>query len=150
MEKKYLLFFIFCAAVFFGKGQNTLTLETAVNTALQNNYSITIARNENEIDALNYTTAKNAVFPTVNFTGSDIQEFNSINQQYSNGNEVNKAGTSSNILTAGLSATLPLFNGFKLYATKNRLEQLLAEGENQLNATLLSTVAGVEIQYYKI
>lgn len=130
--------------------QQYLSVEEAVKIALSNNYQVQILANENAINEVNYNVALKAVFPVVNATASDVQEFNSINQKYSSGNETKETGVGSNDLAIGIEASLPLFNGFRLYATKNRLQQLLSAGENNLNAEIQNTAALVQVQYYKI
>lgn len=130
--------------------QQYLSVDEAVKTALENNYQIQILTNENAINEVNYNVALKAVFPVMNATASDVQEFNSINQKYSSGNETKETGVGSNDLAIGIEASLPLFNGFRLYATKNRLQQLLSAGENNLNAEIQNTAALVQVQYYKI
>lgn len=139
-----------CISLRLACAQDTLHLEDAAKAALENNYDIRIARNNSEVNALQYEAAKDAVFPVVNATGSDVQEFNSIHQQYSNGNETNKSGAGVNNLSVGVEAGIPLFNGFKLYATKNQMESLMREGEINLNEEIQNTLANVETQYERI
>ncbi|MBC8046989.1 MAG: TolC family protein [Fimbriimonadaceae bacterium] len=131
-------------------GQQTLLLSDAVAAALKNNYEILIEKNNYSVDEINYNASQNAVLPTVNLLGSDIQEFNNVNQKYSNGSEVNQKGAGSNSLSLGLAAEFPLFNGFRIYATKNKMEELLAEGENNLNAQIQNTIAAMQFQYFNV
>lgn len=144
------MFFLFSLILNHISAQRTLTLNEAISAALKNNYDILIEQNNNTIDQINYETAGNAFLPTININGSDIQEFNSVNQQYSNGTEINKSGAGNNSLSAGLSAEFPLFNGLRLHATKNKMEELLAEGENTLYAKIQNTIASVQYQYYNV
>ena len=127
-----------------------LTLQDAINTALKNNFDIQIARNNAEISRINNTYGMAGGLPSVNINASDNNSIYDLNQKLSSGSEINKAGVTSNTLNAGLTAGITLFNGFKVVATKERLNYLQSQSEILLNQQIQNTMAAVMTTYFDI
>ena len=70
MTKPIALFFISLALAATGRAQDTLTLETAVATALRNNYEILLSKNDSAIAAINYEYRNAAFYPRLNASGT--------------------------------------------------------------------------------
>src|SRR5579884_2381705 len=104
-------------AFLFGKSEalsqvrDTIDLEQAIATALQNNFDIRIARNDSIVAAVNFSYRNAALYPTLNGTGTVLFNNNSQSQTYSGNITKSRSGIASNNNNFGLSTTWLLFNG---------------------------------------
>ncbi len=131
------------------QAQNVLTLDKAVNIALKNNFDILVARNDADIAQLNNTSGNAGMLPTINVNGSGDYAYNNIYQKSSN--ETNKYPTqSSTYLTANAELSWTLFDGGKMFVTKNKLSQIQALGELQFQTKVLETMYNVIAAYYDV
>ena len=130
--------------------QQKLDVRSAVNKALANNLQVQIARNEAKISQLQNTFGYAGGLPSLAFSANDNNSMYNLHQKLSNGTETEKNNVISNSLNAGLTANYTLFNGFKMWASKERLNQLQQMGETQLNLSIQNTIAAVMIQYFEV
>ncbi len=135
---------------FIGNAQQQFTLRNAIDTALRNNFDIQIAKNYVEIARMNNTYGMAGGLPNVSANAGDNGSLSTINQKYSDTTESNISNRGENIVNAGVSAGITLFNGFKITATKERLSRLQNLSEIQLNQQIQNTVADIMITYYDI
>lgn len=131
-------------------GQRVLTLEEAINIALKNNLDIQIARNDLEANSILNNIGIAGGLPAVTGSINDNQSFNTINQKLNTGQDIHRSGAWGNALTAGLSGSFLLFNGFRVYATKNRLAAIESQSKYLVNVQVQNTIAAVMTQYYNI
>lgn len=140
-------------AVFFpilANAQQLLTLKNAVDTTLKNNFDIQIARNNLEISRLYNDFGMAGGLPSFGVIATNNATLSSSYQKYNDGSETTITDANGNSLNTGLSASMYLFNGFKITATKKRLDLLQKQNEIQLNSQIQSTVADVMMQYFDI
>ena len=128
-----------------------LTPAEAVRIALESSYDIRISRADADIARLNNTRANAGMLPTVNFVAGENLAVNGVQyQEFFNGTTVNRYGVLSNNLTAGVQLAWTLFDGRRMYIAKNRLEQLEALGQLNLQNQVQQTTAAVLLGYYDI
>ena len=113
--------------LFFGANiltaQELLTLETAIQTSLENNYNILIARNNSSI-ATNSNNKGNAGFlPRLNTRGDYTYNISNSQLEFFSGDQQKRTGASNNSARLGADLTWTAFDGFKMYATRDRLDQ---------------------------
>lgn len=141
----------FLALGHHGQSQEKLSLTDAIQTALKNSYDIRLAKDNIEIAGINNNIGVAGGLPVVTATVNDNETVTSINQKFPDpSRNINRSGVSSNNLTANVNAGILLFNGFRVKATKQRLEQLEAQSREQLNAQIQNTIAAVSSQYYEV
>jgi len=133
-----------------GMSQQLLTIQHAIDTALLNNFDIRIARNEVDIARKNNTYGMAGGLPFVSANAGDNASITTINQEKSDGTSTKIANQGQNSVNAGVSAGMTLFNGFKIVATKERLNRLQNLSQIQLNQQIQSTIADIMITYYDI
>jgi outer membrane protein TolC len=133
-----------------GFSQLALTLQSAIDSALLNNFQVRIARNNAAIGQLNNNTGTAGMLPSVGINAGDNQSYNTIHQELNTGTVINKDNASGNLLTGSLSASMTLFNGLKISAEKERLHYLQLQGEQLLNSEIQNTIAAVMVNYYDI
>ncbi|MDO9258073.1 MAG: TolC family protein [Bacteroidales bacterium] len=142
---------IVLALPFIGKAQQQFTLRNAIDTALLNNFDIQIAKNYVEIAKMNNTYGVAGGLPYVSANAGDNASLSTINQKFNDGTaETNISNKGENDVNAGVSAGIVLFNGFKITATKEKLNRLQNLSEIQLNQQIQNTIADITITYFDI
>lgn len=130
--------------------QELLTAEEAIRIALENNYSIQVARNELEIDRTGVSWGNAGILPTVALTASNNNSIQSTRQTRSSGDVIEVDNARNNNLSYGVVADWTLFDGFRMFARYDQLKELEKLGEAQLQQTILSRVSDVLITYYDL
>ena len=128
--------------------QQVLTLQEAISTALESNYNIRIARN-NETIATNQNTAGNAGFlPSVNVNGTTSYTSNNTTQKFFSGDERQGTGAGNTAVRAGLAVRWTAFDGFRMYAVRDRL--LLEEQRSKAftRSVMQDLVTQIQNVYY--
>jgi len=131
-------------------GQQTLTIGEAVETAIQLNFDIQIARNNAMIHTTNNTIGVAGGLPTVSINTTDNNALYDLDQKLSSGVDIRKNNVTSKSINTGISASMVLFNGFKIRATKEKLALLQSQSTFDLNAQIQQTIASVMMIYYDI
>jgi outer membrane protein len=149
MMKRQLIFYILFFPLLLN-AQQIMTLQNAIDTVLKKSFDIQIARNNVEISKLNNNLGMAGGLPEFGIVATDNATLNSSYQKLNTGTESTISDAAGNSLNTGLSASMYLFNGFKITATKQRLDLLQKQSEVQLNLQIQSAVADVMIQYYDI
>lgn len=130
--------------------QDTLTIEQAIATALQNNYDIQVARNDSVIAAVNFSYRNAAFLPTLNANGTILTNNNTSSQTYETAGTKTRSGIRSGNTNAGLSMNWVVFNGFRMFINRSRLGQLLELGSLSAKNQIVNTIADVIRGYYNI
>jgi len=148
------IFLSFCSILFFNSllhAQDTLmSAQEAVKAAVENNYGIIISKNEIEINSINNNWANAGAIPIVSASATKTIGVNNLEQKLSNGTVTRKNGNSTQNLNAGIAVNWRIFDGFKMFATKKRLEELERGGEYAFRKNLNETVFNVISSYYNI
>ncbi|HUS01338.1 MAG TPA: TolC family protein, partial [Chitinophagaceae bacterium] len=147
---RYLFFYCF---IFYGitsNAQELLTPEEAVATALQNNYEIRLSRNDSIIAAIDYSYANAAMLPQVSGNGGLIFNRNNQKQKLADGSDRKANGIKTRNLTASLGLEWVLFDGFKMFITRDKLKEALLLGDLTVKNQIVDVVAGVLKTYYNI
>ncbi|WP_291914976.1 TolC family protein [Chitinophaga sp. CB10] len=130
--------------------QDPLTLQQAVNIALKNSLEIQLAQNDVEANTLLNTYGYAGGLPLIQATATDNEQTTNLTQRLNSGEEIKRTGNVSNALQTGLGASIVLFNGRRVVATKRRLEQLQQLSGAQLDSMIQRVVANVELKYYDV
>ena len=149
--KKIIFILLGLAITFNSLAQQRLTLQDAVNTALKNSYDIQLFKNALDISTINNNIGIAGGLPTVTATANDNEQLSNINQKFSDATRnAQQSGVTANILTANVTGSMLLFNGYRVVATKQRLAQLQQQSNSLLNVQIQSTIAGVIVKYYDV
>jgi len=149
-EIKLLLLTIGAVGFYNSVYAQSITLNDAVDIALKNSLDIQVLRNNRQIADINNNIGVAGGLPAVTASVTDNEQVNNINQKLNTGVEIKRNGASGNTLTAGLNASMLLYNGSRVVATKKRLEQLETQSEQYVNSLVQNTVAAVMTAYYDV
>ena len=147
MKKILLPFLLFIC--FRSSAQQVLSLQEAVATALQNNYDILLSKNDSMVAALDYSY-RNAVFlPRLNGVIGDNWTRNQQNQEFSTGTK-REGRVKTNNINAAVNLNWVLFDGLKMFATRDKAAEFIRLGELGIKDQVVNTVATVVNTYYNI
>ncbi|MEI6141596.1 MAG: TolC family protein [Mariniphaga sp.] len=127
-----------------------LSLEDAITTGLEKNYSIRISKNNNEIAKNNNTIGNAGLLPSVGISGSARKSIITSETEAVGGavTKSNNAGTTALALGAALDWTL--FDGFKMFIQKDKLALLQRQGETSSRVAIENTLSEIIVTYYSI
>ena len=131
--------------------QNQLSLKEAVTIAIQNSYDIKLVENNASIAKNNNNYGVAGGLPTVTANGTNNNTLTTINQTFPDpSRNTTRSGVDGSTLNGGLTATMILFNGFRIAATKERLASIEKQTEAALQVQMLNTSSTVMQQYYNV
>ena len=148
MTRIYLLLVLLLPLL--AKAQVSITLKGAIDTTLKNSFDIQIAANSVMISKINNTAGVAGGLPSVNASLTDNQSITKVFQRLNSGVEIEKNSASGNNLSSNITAGILLFNGFRVVATRARLDHLQKQNELQLNLLIQNSIASVMAKYYDI
>ena len=132
------------------QGQKVLSVDDAVQIALKNNFDILIARNDADIAKVNNTPGNAGMLPDIKMSGSASYEVNNIHQGLQSGAESDYPSLKSAAISAGTQLSWTLFDGGKMFVTKNKLNEIETLGEIQFRDKVLNTMYNVIAAYYDV
>ncbi|PXY02144.1 hypothetical protein DF185_05730 [Marinifilum breve] len=132
--------FIFIALIVLGRvsllnAQEALTLESAIQIALSNNYDIKVAKNGSEIAKNNATKGNAGLLPSLNASGG-------VNYSEHNEDEIYSSGA--------LNFSYTLFNGLGARHTYQILNLRKQQGELTARFNIENTIANVISGFYQL
>lgn len=116
--------------------QNTenkeLTLDEAIEIALQNNFDIQLAKNDEQIATIQDNWGNAGRLPVINGNAGYNYSNTNLRQKLTTGQDINRNGASFQNENASVSVQWRIYNGGRVIAAKNRLQ----ESVNIANLTL--------------
>jgi outer membrane protein len=131
------------------QAQTTLTLEEAINRALNQNFGIKVLQNDVKVLSNNAVKANAGFLPNVGLTASETPSFGYLNQKLSNGGEVNRSNVSNN-LAGTIQLSWLLYDGKRMYLELDRLKELQGVGEISLRLRSEQLIYDVMRTYFNI
>jgi len=133
----------------------TLTLHEALTTALKNSLDIEISQTNVDVQSLRNTAGFAGGLPTVGVAASTNGVINNTQQEFFNaasGGNLKRAvsGAQSSQYAAGLTGSYLLYNGGRVHATRQRLDELAKISQLQLNSTVQNVLANVSLRYFAV
>jgi len=129
---------------------NELSLDQAIQKAIQNNYDIRIERNVALVAQVNNSWTNAGAYPIISANVTPYIALNNLHQNLSNGTEISKNNSLLKTLNANVEINWNVLNGFKLYTTKERLSTLEKIGELELKSRINQTTYDVIYNYYDL
>lgn len=157
--KKYLFTFFICVGTVSFAQQNNfrqapssklLTLEEAINKALADNYGIQLAKNDSALQAIEYNYRNANLLPRLNGSTGLVLNNNDQYQKFNDGTIRERNGILSNNLSSSVSLNWTLFNGLKLYTSREKALSIQQLGSLELRNSVINTLALVINTYYGV
>ncbi len=132
------------------QAQELLTLEEAVEIALENNYDIRLAKNELKVDSLGVSPGYAGMLPRVFAQATTNNSIQNISQTRSDGNVIELDNAKNNNINYGIGLDWTIFDGLRMFARYDQLKELEKLGKAELQSTVLNRVSDVMITYYDL
>lgn len=129
-------------------GQNTLGLKECISIGLENNFSILIARNSEEIARNNFTLGNAGFLPSVDLNGRHNGTLTNTTNNLTDGTSTSTTGVFNTQNSASASLGLTIFNGFNAVTTYKRLGELNAIGQLNTQLAIENLVSNIVSGYY--
>jgi len=143
----FLLFLILSRPL---SAQEVISLEEALAIALEHNFAIRIAQNQKEISELNNTPGNAGMLPSLSLSASHTRNQNNTYQEYFDGRIRESPDARSNTTNAGVQLNWTLFDGMKMFITKEKLEELEQQGEIAFRMQTENLIASVTEIYHAL
>ena len=143
--------YIILALVFAHTGVNaqTYTLQSCLETGLENNYSLRITRNKEQISHNNATLANAGYQPSIDLNaGYDATLANSDSKLRATGETQSIRNSLDHTLSAGIGVDWTIFDGFNISTTYKQLKELEKMGETNTRIEIEDFVANLAAEYY--
>lgn len=147
--KKLILIFM-AVALNNVEAQTLLTPEQSVATALKSNYNILLKQNDSAVYALDNKYANSAFLPSLNASASTLFNNNNTRQTLADGTQKSQTGINSNNIQSSLNMNWVLFDGLKMFATRDKLKAYTELGSLELKQELEDVISQTLIAYYSI
>jgi len=130
--------------------QELLGVDDAIKLGLEKNYSVLIGKNLQEIAIAQNNVGAAGMSPSVTLNGSyNLSSLNSY-QEFSTGTIQDRQGAKANNLSASVLASWIVFDGFRMFAIKKRLNLNEDLSGIQLRQQMENTVYNIILAYYNI
>lgn len=146
MIKRYLSILFIIAFSISGSGQDDLALADALQVSLSQNFDIQLVNKSIEISKVQNTWGEAGRYPTVSL---NLTQGNNISDQSNNPTAFIQEILMQNSVQGGVNMNWVLFNGFRVKANKEKLEQLEAQSEGNAALVVQNTIQGVILAYYQ-
>jgi len=127
-----------------------LSLQQAIAEALQHNFGILLARQDETIASNNVTRGNAGQLPSL--TGNLTRTFNNnnINQRFGQSDPRVVSGATSNAFNTNATLGWTIFDGFGMFIAYDRLKTLREQQQQISRATVEETVENVTNAYYNV
>ena len=148
MKRIYTIIVIACIT-FQAQAQRLYNLRYCLELGLQNNYSLRIAHNDEQISSNNSTWANAGLLPTLDFTAGytgSIDKSSSTSRETGVTTKTN--GGYEQSANVGLNLNWTIFDGFNMTADYQKLQELKRQGETNTRLAIEDMVANIAAEYY--
>ncbi|MDD4226213.1 MAG: TolC family protein [Mariniphaga sp.] len=128
--------------------QEIFDLSRCVSTGLEQNFSVKVARNREEISENNYTRGNAGFLPSVTTTNRFGGNVTSTTQNMNNGSKKTSSGIHNTTGSAAVNLDMPIFRGFSVQTTYQKLNELKQLGELNTQMAMENLMAQIVAEYY--
>ena len=129
--------------------EKVYTLQECLNEGLQNNYSLKIQRNNQQVSDNNATLGNAGFLPTADLSGRYSVSSQDTETKLRDTREIVKEnGIFNQTIDAGVNLNFTIFEGFNVSKTYKKLKELQGQGELNTRIAVENLVAGITAEYY--
>ena len=121
MYRLYIFLVVFFWTCTHLLAQDTLTVSSALEIGLKNNYSIIISKNSEQISRNNNTIGNAGFLPDVTANYNNTRGINDSRAELANGTVREGSGVQSKNINGNALVTWTVFDGFNMFINKNKL-----------------------------
>ena len=150
MKRNILLIIVaLCVANSYAQQAATYTLKSCLEEGLDNNYSLKIVRNDEQVTHNNATLANAGYLPTLDLSaGYSGNIDNTESTLRATGETTEENGVFNQTLDARVSLNWTIFDGFNIQANYQRLKELERQGETNTRIAVEDLIANLAAEYY--
>ena len=131
------------------KAQRIYSLKDCLEEGLQNNYSLRIVHNEEQISKNNATLGNAGYLPTLDFSAGYTGNLDNIETKARATGEVTQNnGVYDQTVNVGLNLNWTIFDGFNISTTYKQLKELERQGEINTRIAIEDFIADLASEYY--
>ncbi len=128
--------------------QEIYDLKRCITEGLEKNYSILIAKNQQQISRNNYTPGNAGMLPALDAGGRYGGTVNSTTHTTFEGNDTSSHNIHNTSANVGVSLDWTIFQGFNAITTYKKLNELKKLGELNTQLTMEDFIAEIASEYY--
>lgn len=145
---KYSVYILLIFNLNTATAQEVYDLSRCVIIGLDRNFSVKVARNDEQIADNNNTKGNAGFLPTVTTTNRFGGTLNSTTQNMNDGSKRTTNGVHNTTGSAALNASMTLFRGFNAQTTWQKLNELKRMGELNTQMSMENLVSDIISEYY--
>ena len=150
MHIKYNILLLIAFLSISVKAQEVLTVSEAIELALENNYGIKIASNNNRIAGNNTSVLNSGYLPTLTGNAGATYNLDNTEAEFSDGRVTNLDGAESSRYNASLNLNYTLFDGLGRHYDYKRLKEQYQLSELEARETIENTIFQLFTVYYNV
>lgn len=125
------------------------TLKSCLENGLQNNYSLRITHNEEQVSKNNATLGNAGYLPTVDFSaGYKGNLDNTETKSRATGETTKDKSVFDQTMNVGLNLNWTIFDGFNISTNYKKLKELERQGETNTRIAIEDFIANLTAEYY--
>ncbi len=128
--------------------ERSYDLGSCLETGLEQNYSVRISRNNQQIAANNATWGNAGFLPNIGLTAGYNAALNETRTEAADGTTAEDHNALNQAFSAGADVTWTIFDGFSVQTNYKRLKELEQMGELNARITIEDFVASLTAEYY--
>jgi outer membrane protein len=150
MLRIFLIMILFFPAGLFAQNATLISYKQAIALLLKQNFDIQIAKNNASIADIQNSYGNAGFMPKIDLNAATSVASNKTRQEFASGLQVNQSGVGSQNLSAGMFLNWTIFDGMKMFATKERLNLLEQQGELSLKLEIEQQIEQLTLIYFQV
>jgi len=132
------------------QAQENLSLDEAIQIGLENNYDIQLSKQNVAITEIENSIGNAGFLPEIAADGNYNRSQENTTLSFADGTDVNRDGAISSNLNVGVGLNWYIFDGTKMFVSKNKFEALEKAAKYDLQANINNSIADIINTYYQI
>lgn len=147
---KYKFVLLLVAISLSAGAQEILTLGSALQTGLQNNFSIVLQNNNVQVLKNNNTAGNAGMLPTLGWTATQNNTIYTTHQESFSGTVKDVNSKMNTSLNSGIQLNWTLFDGMNMFVNRQTLGMMQQIGETQSRIVIENSIVQIARLYYNI
>ena len=153
VNKNIILFMLACMCFCieaFPQDSTSFSLTDAIIQGLDNNYTIRLARNSEQVSSNNASIGNAGMLPSLTATGTLNKGIANSNMKFADDRVQERTGAKSTNWNGNVAFSWTVFDGLTMFANYNRLKELEMMGQENVRMAVQQTISSIIITYYDI